>query len=140
MTLFMPNHWSLLNDTDRLLNRAVRGGGAGAGAAWTPAVDILEESDFLVIIADVAGVAPENIEVSTEKGVLTIRGERSGPETTESTRFGRRERRSGAFERSFRLSDGVDMERISARCEHGVLEIRLPKRQAVQPRSIPVTH
>ena len=142
MTFIMPNHWNLLNDFERRLNGSphVCGADADGDAVWSPAVDILEEHDHVVIIAEVSGVEPKNIEVSTEKGVLTIKGERTSREEQESTRYSRRERRGGAFERSFRLSDAVDIEQISAKCEHGVLEVRLPKKARIQPRSIPVTH
>lgn len=145
MTLIMPNHWELLNKFDRRFTPPARDIPRGAGAVaakWMPAVDILEQDDAVIIIADVAGVAPEKIDVSAEKHVLTIRGERPGEsgEGNGAPDVIRRERQTGGFERSFHLSDALDLERISARCAHGLLEVRLPKRVESQPRSIPVTH
>ena len=145
MTCIMPNHWDLLDNCDSHFTATVRriGRGEGAGTGeWTPAIDIFESSDEVVIIADVAGVAPEKIAVSAEKGVLTIGGERPGNDREEMAAANaiRIERKTGAFKRAFRLSDALDLDGISARCEHGVLEIRLPKRAELQPRSIPVTH
>ena len=106
---------------------------------WAPAVDVKEEADAFVISADVPGVDPEHIEVTMDKNVLTIKGERQIDETTEGENGYRRvERVHGSFYRRFSLPDTADAEGISASGKHGVLEVRIPKKVAVQPKRIKV--
>lgn len=119
--------------------------GAGAGdnsrvatSEWAPAVDIKEEAQRYVITADVPGVDPESIDITMESGVLSIKGERSAVSQEERGEFKRIERVSGGFYRRFSLPDSVDSEAITARSQHGVLEVVIPKKQAVQPRRIKV--
>ncbi len=108
-------------------------------SAWAPAVDIREEADRFVIAADVPGVDPESIEVTTEKNVLTIKGERTVEKRDEDEgRFRRVERLHGTFHRRFTLPESADAERISAQGKHGVLEVTIPKKAQVAPRRIEV--
>ncbi len=109
-----------------------------ATSNWAPAVDIKEDKDRFVIIADVPGVDPKDIEVTMDNGMLTIRGERK--QETEEDRQGYRrvERVRGAFYRRFSLPDTADAERIEAHGKNGVLEIVLPKHEKLQPRKISV--
>ncbi|MDT8406359.1 MAG: Hsp20/alpha crystallin family protein [Methylococcales bacterium] len=133
--------WGLLNQLQHELERAYQGSGEGsiATAEWAPAVDIKEESGKFVIHADIPGVDPEQIDVSMENGVLTIKGEKKTEATTEKENYKRVERTFGSFYRRFSLPDSADPEGISAKSKHGVLEITLPKREAVQPRKISVS-
>lgn len=105
---------------------------------WVPAVDIREEPGQFVLLADLPGVAPANIEVQVEKGVLSIKGERAAPAAVEEGLFARSERAQGAFTRRFTLPDTADAEGIVARSRDGVLEIRIPKRSEAAPRRIQV--
>jgi HSP20 family protein len=106
---------------------------------WRPAVDIFEETDRFVILADLPGVDPKDIEVTMERGVLTIKGERKlEKDTTEQEGYRRVERAYGTFHRRFSLPDSADPDRIQANSRNGVLEIRLPKLQKVQPKKITV--
>ena len=105
---------------------------------WIPRVDIKEESDRFVLYADIPGVDPDQIEVQMDKGMLTIKGERSIESTIENERFSRIERRHGAFHRRFALPDSADPEGISAQGDNGVLEITIPKRPETTPRRIQV--
>lgn len=109
-----------------------------ATSAWIPAVDIKEEAERFVIQADIPGVDPSDIEVTMEKGVLTIRGERNHETTEERKLYKRTERTRGAFYRRFSLPDTANAEEISASGKHGVLEIIIPKRQLAQSRKINV--
>lgn len=112
----------------------------GATAGWTPAVDIQEHSDKFVLLADVPGVDPASIEVTLEKGVLTLSGTRDKPAATDGVEARRSERASGRFVRRFSLPDTVDSDSVSARGVQGVLEIVIPKRPKVAPRKIAVSH
>lgn len=108
--------------------------------AWTPRVDVCEEDARYVILADIPGVDAKDIEISMDKGVLTIKGERKSEVAAESGKVTRAERCHGAFERSFALPDSADAEAITASGKHGVLEIAIPKKARAAPRKIVVAH
>lgn len=109
-----------------------------AVAQWIPAVDIREEADRYVILADVPGVDPASIEVSMDKNVLSLRGKRGTEALVEGSRLTRAERGQGSFERRFALPENIDAEAITAVGRHGVLELTLPKKAAAAPRRIEV--
>jgi len=110
------------------------------GSEWMPAVDIKDEENRYVIRADIPGVKPEEIEVTMENGVLTIRGERKFEETEERENFKRIERSHGVFYRRFSLPDNTDAEAIQATGKDGVLEVIIPKTAEKQAKRIEVTH
>ena len=107
---------------------------------WRPAVDIKEEANRFVIKADIPGVDPKDIEITMEKGILTIKGERAEEKEEEKEGYKRVERSRGTFYRRFSLPDSADADRIEARGKDGVLEIFLPKQEKEQPRRIVVKH
>ena len=111
-----------------------------AANEWSPRVDVREEDNRYVIFADVPGIDPKEIEISMDKGVLTIHGERKTESKTENTKVTRVERNYGSFKRSFSLPDSVDAETITAAGKHGVLEISIPKKPQAAPRKIEITH
>jgi HSP20 family protein len=134
--------WSLLHQLHRELDRAregTTGDGSTATAEWAPTVDIKEEADKFVLQADLPGVKPEEIDVSMEEGVLTIRGEKKTEANIDKEGYKRVERTFGSFYRRFSLPDTANPDAISAKSNHGVLEIVIPKREAVQPKKINVT-
>ena len=133
--------WGLLSQLQRELERAHEGTGEGsiATAEWAPAVDIKEEADKFVLQADIPGVKPEDIDVSMEEGVLTIKGEKKTEAKIEEKNYKRIERTYGSFYRRFSLPDTANPDAISAKSKHGVLEITIPKREAVQPKKINVS-
>ncbi len=110
------------------------------GGDWAPAVDIKEETDRFVIRADIPGVKPEDIEITMENGVLSIRGERQFEETEERDNFRRVERSHGVFYRRFSLPDNTDAEAVEAPGKDGVIEITIPKTEDKKPKRIEVTH
>ncbi len=105
---------------------------------WTPRVDIREEPSRFVILADVPGVDPKAIEVNMDKGILSIRGERTAPAREQGERYSRVERSHGLFYRRFALPDSANPDSISANGGHGVLEISIPKKAETTPRRIEV--
>ena len=107
---------------------------------WTPRVDIKEEEKRFVILADIPGVDPKNIEISMDKGILSIKGERSAESHSESGKLTRVERTHGVFYRRFALPDSADAEGITAEGKHGVLEIAIPKKPETTPRRIEIKH
>jgi HSP20 family protein len=134
--------WSLLHQLHRELDRARESGngeGSTVTAEWAPAVDVKEEPDKFVLQADLPGVKPEEIDVNMEDGVLTIRGEKKTDAENDKEGYKRIERTHGSFYRRFSLPDTANPEAISAKSNFGVLEIVIPKREAVQPKRINVT-
>lgn len=109
-----------------------------ATSDWTPLVDIREEKDKFVILADLPGVDPNKIEVHMEDGVLSIKGDRNGETAEQRHTYKRVERPRGTFYRRFSLPDTAVPERISAMSRNGVLQVVIPKHEKVQPRKIVV--
>ena len=105
---------------------------------WVPRVDIKEEANQFVLFADIPGVEPQDIEVQMDKGMRTIKGERSVEQRTEGETFSRIERRHGSFHRRFALPDSANPDGITATGRNGVLEIVIPKRPETTPRRIQV--
>ena len=147
LTRYEP--WSqmrqLQNEMSRVFDRAVAGAEDGSNVAtsrWTPAVDIKEDNTRFLITADIPGVEPKDIEVTMENGVLTIKGERriESADEGEGNGYRRVERVYGGFYRRFTLPDTADAEAISASGKHGVLTVVIPKRAALQPKRIAVSH
>ncbi|NLG59226.1 MAG: Hsp20/alpha crystallin family protein [Gammaproteobacteria bacterium] len=105
---------------------------------WAPRVDIKEESDRFVILADLPGIDPSEVEVLMDKGILSIKGERRSETRDEGDKYSRIERRYGSFHRRFALPDSADPEGVTATGSNGVLEISIPKRPETTPRRIQV--
>jgi HSP20 family protein len=107
-------------------------------SAWLPACDVFEDKDAVKIVAEVPGVTPEDVKISLESNVLTIRGEKKQQAEESSERVHRYERTYGVFERAFSLPTSVDAERIGATYAHGILTVTIPKAERARPREIPV--
>ncbi len=105
---------------------------------WVPAVDIKEEKECFIIKADLPGIDPKDIEIHAEGGMLTIRGERESEKKENRSGYKRIERTYGSFFRRFTLPDTADTDKITAKGNNGVLEIRVPKQEKVMPRKIAV--
>lgn len=109
-----------------------------AGNEWEPPVDIKELDDHFEVRTDVPGVEPKDIEVSMENGILKISGKRESEVKDEQDGYRRIEREYGEFHRQFMLPDSADPDKISAKCEKGVLEITIGKTPTRMPKRIPV--
>lgn len=105
---------------------------------WAPAVDIKETGNDFVIHADLPGVKSDDIEVTAENGVLTIKGERESTKEEEKDNYKRVERFSGSFMRRFTLPESADLEKISAKTKDGVLELVIPKAEKNKPKRIDI--
>ena len=142
MSLVRYEPWGLLNQLSKELDRGFRGAESSdvATSDWTPAVDIKENADDFVIIADIPGVDPKDIEVHMENGILTIKGERESEKKEEKEGYKRVERSYGSFYRRFSMPETADATKINARSKNGVLEVTIPKQEKVQPRKIDVQH
>ena len=128
---------SLRDEMNRLFSRTL--GETAGGPAWSPAIDVIEQADAIVVKAELPGMKPEDIDIEVDDNVLTIKGERRFEEKVEDGRYYRLERSYGQFSRSLGLPQGVRADEISASFENGVLEVRVPKAEEVKPRKITVS-
>lgn len=123
---------------DKFLNGDDSDASSVVTSQWVPRVDIKEEADRFLILADLPGVDPNDIEVHMDKGILSIKGERTTESVSEGKGYSRVERAHGTFYRRFSLPDSANPEGITATGKHGVLEISIPKRPETTPRRIQV--
>jgi HSP20 family protein len=114
--------------------------GFGSGAAtWVPPVDIYQNGDHeLVLKAEVPDMSREDIDITVENDVLTIKGEKKLSGEVKEEQLHHVERRYGAFTRSFSLPRTVDASKVSAEYRNGVLTVKLPLREEAKPRQIKV--
>jgi HSP20 family protein len=105
---------------------------------WSLAVDVVEGEDALRVSASIPGIKPEDIEVTIEDDVLTIKGETDTTEEVKEEAYRLRERRTGHFYRTLRLPDTVDMDNAATAYENGVLTITLPKVEAKKAKRLTV--
>ena len=144
MTMMRYEPWNLLNQIARELDPNWQGNvrrddeSSAATSSWSPSVDIKEEEGRFVIYADIPGVNPQDIEVSMENSVLTIKGERKLENREDNKAFKRVERIFGSFYRRFSLPDIADADKITASGKDGVLEVVIPKRPSAQARKIQI--
>jgi HSP20 family protein len=129
---------ALRNETRRLMGRLGEEGNGVTHAPWSPATDVFETADAVVITAELPGVKDEDVEVTVQDGVLTIRGERRLEEEVQKDRYHRIERSYGSFARSFNLAPGIKEEDISVGVAYGVLRVSIPKPKRAEPRRIPI--
>jgi HSP20 family protein len=113
--------------------------GLTAANTWVPPVDIYQSGDQeLVLKAELPEMSREDIDITVENFVLTIKGEKKLTGEINPEQFRHVERRYGAFSRSFSLPQTVDSSKVSAEYKNGVLTVRLPLREEAKPRSIKV--
>jgi HSP20 family protein len=138
-----PNLFGLQR-LNRILDEAFAGlpfpeqGGNILTASWVPATDVSEDANTIQIAMELAGVSPEDVRISLEGNVLTIRGEKRQEDEENNERVHRIERIYGMFERAFVLPNTADAERIEAQYENGVLTVSIPKVERARPREIRV--
>lgn len=107
-------------------------------SAWVPPTDVFEDAEGLKIVAELPGLTAQDVKLTVENQTLTIRGERKRIAEEKTTRVHRYERSYGSFERSFTLPNTVDVERVEAKFEHGVLTVTLPRAERAKPQTIEV--
>jgi HSP20 family protein len=140
MTVVRYEPWALVNrlqkDIDRLFS-APQTTATDTGA-WLPPVDIHEEENQFVLNVDLPGVDPKTVEITSDKGVLSIRGRREDARRETREGYRRVERINGEFQRRFSLPETADVQNIKAKSVNGVLEIAIPKLAQAQPVRISV--
>ncbi len=131
--------WNEIADFEREIDRVFDSSpNASTAAAQTfaPAIDVLENGENTVLVAELPGVSKEDVKITLENDVVTIRGSRKSNALPEKAQWIRSEIRAGDFARSVRLPKGVDAAKISAEITNGILKIVLPKAEEVKPREI----
>src|SRR4051812_30357795 len=125
-------------EVDRL-NRMVSDFYGGFDRAWVPAVDVYENNDHeFVLKAELPEMKREDIDITYDNGVLTLKGERKADLETSRENYHRIERQYGSFTRSFTLPATVEAARIQASYKDGVLTIRVPQRDDAKPKQIEI--
>jgi HSP20 family protein len=106
---------------------------------WMPPVDIYQNGEHeLVLKAEIPGMNRDDIEITVENFVLTIKGEKKFATEVKEEQYHHVERRYGSFSRSFSLPQTVDASKVGAEYKNGVLTVRLPLREEARPRQIKV--
>ena len=108
-----------------------------SGRGVYPAINVFTDKNGSVLRMEVPGVPPENIQIETHGRTITVSGKRE-VKAPENGSFHRRERSVGEFSRSVQLPADVDVSRAEASCKHGILTVRIPKKEEAKPRQIAV--
>ena len=106
--------------------------------ATSPKVNVTEDENFFHLEAETPGMKDKDIGIEVHNGVLTIKGHKENDSKTEQENYHIREFNSQSFERSFKLSDRVDTDKVSAKIDNGVLKVDLPKHEQTKPEKIEV--
>jgi HSP20 family protein len=107
-------------------------------ATWAPALDMHESDDKLTVEVELPGLDAKDIDISLEDDILHIKGERKFTSEVKEENYHRIERAYGYFERNVPLPRKVDLDKVSASVNGGVLRIELPKAEEAKPRQIPI--
>ena len=129
---------ALQTEVNRLFSRA-GGGDVSERQSWTPAIDVVETDDAIVLKAELAGMDPKDIDIEVQDNVLTVSGERRFEEEVKEDKFYRIERRYGSFSRSLALPPTADDTKVEANYENGLLQITVPKAEIARPKKITVS-
>ena len=105
---------------------------------WAPAYDVVEHADKFALEFDLPGFAKSDFAINVKEGVLTVSGERAEKKNEDADRYSYFGRPYGSFERSFRLNDKVNEDKLKATYKNGVLKIDLPKREEAKSRTIEI--
>lgn len=136
----MRDLWSIQDEINRMFDnffgRTERG--EWTESHWAPAVDIAENKDNLMVNVEVPGMKKEDIKVTYQDGILTVKGERKQQKEEKDKSFHRVERSYGSFCRSFTLPTAVQGDKIKANYKDGVLSIALPKVEEAKPKEISI--
>jgi HSP20 family protein len=133
--------WSMRSAMDWFFENALTNFGSDWNpASWDLALDVAETDDEYLVKASIPGIEPDDVEITYDANILTIKGETKKDENIEDERYHLRERRYGSFSRSISLPGAIKPDQIEAIYDTGVLTLHLPKRDEVKPKRIKVQH
>lgn len=142
-TVYRPGsalrRWSGVGSDVNRLFEELWGGGPNGWTTWTPAADLYETGEDFVLEIGLPGFRHEDIEVTVERGILTVSGQRPAREEAESYTYHVREHTYDRFSRSFQLPSSVSADDVTAEFENGMLVVTLPKAAEAKPRRIAVS-
>jgi HSP20 family protein len=127
-------------DMRRAMDQIMQRTAADGQPQFDLAMDIYETPESYEIEASMPGVKPENVDITLNNNVLTIRGETKAEEEKEDKNYHLRERRAGSFIRSITLPSSINADTIEAHYDNGVLKLRLPKAEEAKPKHIELKH
>jgi HSP20 family protein len=136
----MLTRWDPFAEIARIQDQFARWAGKESpfAGSFSPAIDIYDDKDAILVKAELPGIKLEDIQLSVENNVLTVTGERKLEKSEKQEGYHRIERAYGTFSRSFNLPNTVDAEHIDADLSDGVLTVRVPKKAAPEPKRIEV--
>jgi HSP20 family protein len=123
---------------DRLIDQSLTGEGESTQADWTLPLDVVEQEGEYIVKASLPGVKLDDIDVTFDKGLLTIKSEIKEESEKEQGQYHLRERRWGSFSRSISLPSTVEADKINAEYMDGILTLHLPKSEEVKPKRIAI--
>jgi HSP20 family protein len=138
MQPFSNDLLALRDQMNRLFEEQHPAASSAASHLWAPAVDVAENDNEIILHAELPGMQKDDIDIQLTGDTLTLRGERRLQAAQRGEHFHRIERQYGAWQRTFQIETPIDAGGVSAAYEEGVLTVRLPKQQAVQPRQIAI--
>ena len=142
LTTFPFEGLDMHREINRMFDNFFRGGiqddGTIFASVWTPVVDIAEQDNEYTVKVELPGVSKDDVKITMQDDILTIRGEKKAEKETKETGYHRTERSYGSFQRSFTLPTHVKSDRIEASYTDGILTIALPKAEEAKPRQIEV--
>ena len=124
---------------DSTLSRSRSDTELSSTGAWSPAVDLFEADEHLILKAELPEVDQEDIELSIDDDRVTLRGERRLKEAVSEKQFLRMERSYGRFHRTLDLPTVVDADAVKAEFKKGILTVIMPKRESEKSRQIPIS-
>ena len=129
---------SLQRELDRTYESPTSGFDLGvSGRGVFPPTNVFSDKDGYIVRMEVPGIAPESLTIESHGRTLTISGKRE-TSAPEGASFHRHERNSGEFSRSLQLSNDLDLTKAEATCKHGMLTVRIPKKEEAKPRQIEI--
>ena len=130
---------SLRDEVNRLFDFSWPARDSGLFSGWSPALDVFDDKDNLVVKVELPGLKKDEINISLHDGVLTISGERKQEHESKEGESFRSERYFGKFQRSVTLPTAVDSNKVAASYKDGVLTVELPKAEEAKPKQIAVS-
>ena len=133
---------NMQREMNKMFDSFFRGGtlddGSFGASVWTPAVDVAEHEDQFQVKVELPGVSKEDVKITMQENILTIRGEKKQEKESKGSNYHRVERSYGSFQRSFTLPTSVKHDKIEAAYNDGILSITLPKAEEAKPKQIDV--
>ena len=131
--------WSFRDDMNELFDSFFGKSTEQREGMWSPAIDVAETKDDIIVTAEVPGLNKDDINISIQENILTLRGEKKQSKEQKDENLHRVERIYGSFQRSFTLPTLVDSTKVNASYKDGVLRIVLPKKEEVKPKEISIS-